>query len=207
MIRAISITCSAALVQDTLSSRYRGLQDLKTCNVRPSDVCVPKGGAIDLFWINTIGKNACHKEKPVYFSRYKDGIDNLLTKKCLYMLTLSSSGNELTQREYCGRLLVTGEPALRTGLSFVLPRGSNMTSHLSEKTVFLTDAGVLPTPERYLRATGKCPEQNLTLNVEKLRFFFYMAFSACLFIFLEMILDSQQPPSLEASKLENGSGS
>lgn len=95
---------------------------------------------------------------------------------------------------------------MRTGLSFVLPRGSNITEDLSEKTVFLTDAGVLRTPEKYLRAAGKCPEQNLTLTVEKLRFFFYMAFSACLFLFLETIFDSQQPPKVEASTQENGSG-
>ena len=45
---------SAVLVQDTLVSDYRNIDDLKKCHIPPHEVCVPKGGAIEMFWDHAI---------------------------------------------------------------------------------------------------------------------------------------------------------
>lgn len=44
----------ATLVQETVVSDYQSVEDLKTCRIKPEDVCVPGGSAVLTFWNDAI---------------------------------------------------------------------------------------------------------------------------------------------------------
>lgn len=110
-------------------------------------------------------------------------------------LTYAASGR------YCGTLVLTGEPFFEGGISFVLPKGSNFTTEVSNATLQMKADGSLPSLEDTLRGQTECRlGTEPVLTFKKLRIFFFLAYAACLAVLLEMVMD---PQSIKKRRAEN----
>ena len=83
------------------------------------------------------------------------------------MMTAISSGTSRFQGRcrYCGVRAMKGGPRIRTGASFLQPRGSNLTEAMARATLNMTMAGMIPSAEHFMKAT--CPnsgQASLTLK-------------------------------------------
>lgn len=115
----------------------------------------------------------------------------LAEHKCKYvMLDGAISGTYVTGR-YCKKLVFTGEPFLRRGLSIALPRNSNYTQPLSLATLDLNEKGLLPTVDGFLSDPVCDGRGGPSISFARLRVFFFLVFGVCAFLFLEMICDPQ----------------
>lgn len=105
-------------------------------------------------------------------------------------MTTATSGTGRSQAQYCGVMAMTGEMCIRTGASFLLPRGSNLTEPMARETLRMSTAASIPGAEQFMKA--KCAEGGpASLSLKQLFLFFMVAFGACFVVFLVMILDPQ----------------
>lgn len=139
---------------------------------------------------------ACHKEYKdgaTFVDSYDEGAKKLSEKTCKFLLTTLSSGRRRSQGRYCGVMAMTGEACVRTGASFLLPRGSKLSEAMGRATLNMTVAGAIPTAAHFMRATcAKGGAASLTLK--QLFLFFAVAFAACFVVFLVMMLHPQGAP-------------
>lgn len=42
------------MVGEGFESDYKSVKDFKSCKISHSDVCIPKGGGIEVYWNNTV---------------------------------------------------------------------------------------------------------------------------------------------------------
>lgn len=113
-------------------------------------------------------------------------------RECHYMACLRSVVAEEVNGRRCGKIVITGEPVFEKGLSFVLPKGSNLTDQLSVATETILLKHSIPNLREYNSRRGDCSLHDSTsLSFRRLYIFFIMAYGACLLIFAEMILDPQ----------------
>lgn len=151
----------------------------------------------------------CHEKSgidPIFVDSYDTGVKLLNNKTCKYMLASLSSGMDMAEGAFCGRMILTGEPLSRGGSSFLLPRGSRLTRIMSIATLNMQTSGRISSLEEYYKEKHRQCESNIhsSLTLPKLKIFFISAFSACFLIFLGMVLYPQQAitettPTTEAS--------
>lgn len=132
------------------------------------------------------------RQGPTLLSSYDELLEKTADKQCKFSMGLGSSLTYAASGRYCGTLVVTGRPFFEGGLSFVLPKGSNFTAEISNVTLQMKAGGSLPSLEDTLRGQGSCRQStDPVLTFEKLRTFFFLAYSACVVLFLEMVMDPQ----------------
>lgn len=137
-------------------------------------------------------------------------IPKIISKECKFALALRSEMGRETSGRYCGKIVQAGKALLTGGLSIVLPRGSDLTTPLSNATLQLHQDKSIPTLAQYFSRGDVCSvSTSSSLSLGRLYIFFIMAYGACFLIFLEMILDPQtaQPEVVEKSReqMENDS--
>lgn len=128
----------------------------------------------------------------MFVKTYDDIGKQLAARKCSYALALGATIENLAHGHYCGKMVITGDPFYSTGLSMVLPKGSQWTEIMSDATLKLTETGSIPTIKDLIARTGLCKNDTDTvLTFDKLRIFFIMAYVVCALLFLEMVIDPQ----------------
>lgn len=45
---------SASLVQESIESEFRTIEDFRSCRIPAKDVCIPGGGAVENFWKDAV---------------------------------------------------------------------------------------------------------------------------------------------------------
>lgn len=112
------------------------------------------------------------------------------------MATGSNLQNAVINR-HCGTLVTTGLPFNTIGMSFVLPRNSILTGPMDVATLQLRSEDAIPSIEQYVQGKVSCPlGTSSTLTFDRLSVFFYVAYGACILVFLEMVLDPQEPVTI-----------
>jgi len=221
---------SASLVQESVESVFRVVEDLKSCRVPPADICLPRGGAAATFWRNAIApqyvhspvqwlqfgcaiyawdayltalfsstqyyiqNRRCHNEagagKPTFVDGYEEGNSKVASKQCKFFLASGATTQDAANGRYCGDVTTTGQSFFRGGVSFILPRNSNLTLSFSEETMDLRIEDALDTLPIFFAKRGMCSKQShISLTARRLRIFFFMAYGAVLVMFLLMVGD------------------
>lgn len=130
---------------------------------------------------------------------YDELIEKTIRKECKYSLALESTLLHAVVGKYCGRLVLTGEPFIEDTVAFVLPRRSPLTLKMSNATLQLRAEGALRSFQEYLPNQEQCSlRSSPKLTFTKLRIFFFVAFSVCFLVFLEMVIDPQTAVSESA---------
>ena len=74
-----------------------------------------------------------------------------------FFYLLTSTALVAANQRYCGKLTVVGESFFDTSLSFLLPKGSNLTETFSVETLNLQNEGKLQSAFSYA-TRNKCPD-------------------------------------------------
>lgn len=186
---------TARLVQERLSAAYRTADDFRQCRIASADVCIPRGGAIEFFWRNSIAASQCNAGRMPQLLRESDGgVGKVVSGACKFLLAGVSAGDAMTGR-YCGQVLKVGKPVLWGGNAFVLPLNSSLYEELGRVTLDLREEGKLKTIDEYYAKRGECAEVDGTaLDFQKLKVFFILAFSSCFVVFVSMVIFPQSEP-------------
>ena len=143
----------------------------------------------------------CQKDQPdpEFIAHEFDLVDKVANKSCKFGLMEGATAMLATRMRHCGKVVMTGAPAITGGVSFILPRGSKDTLALTNGTLRLRQEGKLATLESFYDLNAACPSvSDAKITFTKLRVFFYATFVACALVFLEMIFDRQKPSPQEA---------
>lgn len=188
-------TLTAILVQEEIRAEFRTIEDIRQCRIDIADVCVPKGGAIESFFKSAVGSVPCHNGlQPRMFNSYDLALKAVAEKKCKFLISDDLMAGDATNRRYCN-LVRVGERLHWGGSSFIMPKNSRYYDVFSKTTLDLREEGRLQSVDNFFRERGSCtPVYGYTLNLERLKSFFIVAFSLCGIFFILMVLYPQSPP-------------
>lgn len=143
-------------------SRFRSIDDVKSCSIRGSDVCVPAGGVEEDFWNSAVAgaRSGCatapEEEQPIFIGVESDsdspvlvGLDAVENGKCKFFMAATSTIAVASHKVLCGDFSVVGETFFRMSIGYVLPKNSPLTELLSIATLELQQEGFLKTPLEY----------------------------------------------------------
>lgn len=215
------LTYEAALVSqlqtDSPVSEFRSMEDVKNCRIDAPDFCLPKGGATEDYWKFAIERSRedCRikpaaEDQPRIIEahdKFHDpssaGLNAVATGKCKYLLALTSTVTVAAEGKYCNALSVVGDPFIHTAVSFVLPKNSGLTQHISAATVSFKQQDKLRTPLEY-GVKQKCSRAwENKLNWRSLGFFFYFAWICHIIMLVYMLVDRGKPPGENGNDVEN----
>eukprot|EP00178_Gracilaria_changii_P005831 TRINITY_DN1994_c0_g1_i5.p1 TRINITY_DN1994_c0_g1~~TRINITY_DN1994_c0_g1_i5.p1 ORF type:complete len:420 (+),score=42.21 TRINITY_DN1994_c0_g1_i5:736-1995(+) len=193
LILAYESSMTASLVQESVDAKFQSAADLLKCHIHPSEVCVLNGGALEIYWNNSIAIDKCHLQNPPhYFSSYEALFDAVAEGRCKYGVVLETAITAAIRERYCGHFVVVGQPIEGGGLSMLLPKGSNLTETMSIATLELQRNQTSSYLTRYFNNLPQCKaEVNTTLSFDKLQMFFAIAFTVGGLICLSMLLVPQ----------------
>ncbi|PXF43246.1 hypothetical protein BWQ96_07019 [Gracilariopsis chorda] len=202
LVLSFEASMTASLVQEKITSTYESPEDFRSCKIPPSDVCALRGGALEMFWNTNIATSNCHNGNPIqYLSTYEEIYDGLASGKCKFSICLESVITTQIRTQSCGQLVLLEEPLYTSGLSMVVPKGSNLTEAMSKATMTLLLSQPSSFLESFLRKWPKCTKKVAsTLTFRKLKLFFILAFSVCAAILFVMLLGSLYPVKKSANK-------
>lgn len=199
-----------------MRSSFTNIDSFKSCKIKPEDICVPRGGAVESFWNATIASSKCYKDKQINFSAtYDKAVSDLYAKKCKFLFSDGITASHAIYREKCGFYMKTGDAVFSAGQAFVLPKDSNRTAALSKATLYLLAQAQIETLDEYFQRRGICRERTglVGISLRKLRFFFLAAYFICFLLFLEMVFDPQKerkrenaPEMVDAYEEKEGEG-
>lgn len=146
---------------------------------------------------------ACQKEAakngegPRVKRTYSDLIESVAKKECKFALVDEMLLHETVNTDrYCRKLVTVGEPVYWGGISYILPRGSELKRAIEKVTLGLRGDGKLETLKQFY-GKGSCDlNGQVVLNARKLLLFFSMGYGACVVFVLGMVL-SRMTPSAE----------
>jgi hypothetical protein len=115
-------------------SRFRSVDDVKNCRIEAKGFCLPACDASENFWRDAIepSRSGCRKrsledDQPVLIEGsdpFSKGFDALTQKEtCKLFLASTGTLTVATERQYCNRAEVVGEPFYPLSTSFILPKG------------------------------------------------------------------------------------
>ncbi|PXF43253.1 Glutamate receptor 1 [Gracilariopsis chorda] len=199
LILSYEASMTASLVQETVSAGFQSIQDFQTCRISPAEVCLPGGGALEMFWNTSIAIEVCHKQRqPFFASSYDELFHAVDNRTCKYGLLLESTANAAINSKYCGKLLAAEKPIYSGGLAMVLPKNSNLTDVMSYATLKITNEVATPGIEQYFASIPKCSiNPETTLNFRKLRLFFGIALCTGAFLLLLRIINNVWNQAIE----------
>lgn len=138
------------------------------------------------------GNSRCVKEigkTPTIVKSFSEGFSSVEDEVCDYYYTLQGQVLTQTKGRFCGRLTAVGKSFFDTNVGFILPKGSALTSVMSEETLILREADKLESSFSFAD-DQKCPDvTDPTITWSKLKVFFYMAYAGLTIILLLMIFD------------------
>ncbi|CAN8069706.1 unnamed protein product [Agarophyton chilense] len=107
LILSYEASMTASLVQESITSNFRTAIDLQTCRIKPSEVCLVNGGALETLWKRSIALDKCHlQDRPTYFESAKTLFEAVENRKCQYALFLESAITAATRERYCGEFVM-----------------------------------------------------------------------------------------------------
>lgn len=148
-------------------------------------------------------KSRCEvNSEPNLCKSYDEAIEKLAKKTCKYMFADGITASYAVHGRFCGKILYTGKPSFLSRQGFILPRNSQYTSVLSRDTLKLAEMDKLATIEQFYDSRGACssPTES-TITMGRLKLFFISAYIACFIIFIEMILDPQEPSRAQSTSI------
>jgi len=136
---------------------------------------------------------------PTFVQSYLEGAQLVADKKCKYFFVLGSTAIHFGTGRFCGTLQTTGSPFFTSGLHFLLPKGSNLTEHFGASTLRMRMADQIESIEQYglQRSRRGCDRgSGVTLNLRRLRIFFFVAWAVCGVMFVVNLVN----PSIRREK-------
>lgn len=203
----LTLSYEAALVSHLSADRpvsdFRSMEDVKNCRIEASDFCIPKGGASEDYWKNAIeaSRNDCRtksaqEDRPQIIGahgKFSDpssaGLNAVATKRCKFLLALTSTVTGAAHGRYCNILSVVGDTFSQAPVSFVLPKDSNLTAHIDAATVSFQQRDTLLTPIKHVVQQECKGATEKRLNWKRLGFFFYFSWVCHLIMFVYMLID------------------
>ncbi|CAN8072624.1 unnamed protein product [Agarophyton chilense] len=179
---------------ESFSSQYQSVSDIHSCRVKPSDICIIKGGAMETYWNDSLATDPCHEnDKPKFMNSHSEMFQAVQSSRCLYGIAMETVLNNANRETYCNSFVSLGEPFQTGGLSMLLPKNSNLTQPMSLGVLALLRNQTKSYLNKYLNTLPNCrADVNTNLSFTKLRLFFFLAFGFGVVIFLEMLFVPQQ---------------
>ncbi|CAN8072622.1 unnamed protein product [Agarophyton chilense] len=194
LILSYEASMTASLLQESFSSQYQSVSDIHSCRVKPSDICIIKGGAMETYWNDSLATDPCHEnDKPKFMNSHSEMFQAVQSSRCLYGIAMETVLNNANRETYCNSFVSLGEPFQTGGLSMLLPKNSNLTQPMSLGVLALLRNQTKSYLNKYLNTLPNCrADVNTNLSFTKLRLFFFLAFGFGVVIFLEMLFVPQQ---------------
>lgn len=179
------------LLENKRESRFRTLDDVKSCIIHPHTVAYQAGGASEELWNNAMeNSKSCKKSpRPANYKLPKnieEGLRQLDEKKVSFFFTLEGAIVSEWQRR-CPKYSVVGEPFFGTGIGFIVPKNSPYKMPLSWTTRVLREHDAFPSA-RTIAMRTPCNDTNAAkITHVRLRFFFIVFYGVALYLICAQI--------------------
>lgn len=204
------------LFNDKPVSDFRSLEDITDCRLDARNICIPAGGAMEKFWNLTVepARRRCNKNRSEDQPRrirastgsdpYSSVLEHAATSgACSYAFASTHTISARVASKFCNKLSIVGKQFYYVSSGFVLPKGSNLTTHMSAATLRLQQENRLPSAVEYATQSQArmCEGVKVTkISLRRLSAFFLVAFGTLLFITVYMLFDTGRPGERQAGE-------
>jgi hypothetical protein len=174
---------TAALATSDAQSAFRSIEDVKSCKIAADRICFPDGTAADTFWDESIASSlkaaSCLSTPSTRTSNISDGFNVLNSNTgCDFFFAPGAATQWSVTGLFCKRLSIVGSPFYDIERSFVLSKGSPLTTLLTRETLRLRETGRLQSASEYTKShLPACPAEipDVRMTWEKLTWFFILS--------------------------------
>jgi hypothetical protein len=181
---------TAALSATDVESEFRSIENVKSCKIAADRICLVDGTAAATFWEESIVPSlkaaACEAIVSKRLQSTTGGFKAVDSSSgCEFFLAASAEALWYVTGEYCNKLSLVGAPFYSIERSFVLPKGSPLTSSMTRETLRLRETGQIQSGSDYTKShLQECPAgaPNVKMTWEKLAWFFVLTWMVLLLL-------------------------